>query len=298
MQFAILHTISYQYSRDVFLEPHEVRMQPRNCGVQSLQQFELDVDPLPAGVAHCIDAEGNNFVSLWFDGLHSEFRVTARSRVQCTRHNPYDYLLRTSDCRLPPKYASETGKLLRPAIQPPGDSRQQGRVQSFAEELSRQSDGQLQAFLDLLNSRLYTDFESIHRAEGRPWPAAYTLNTRHGACRDLAVLFAAACRSVGLAARFVSGYQAGDDGEKQRDLHAWAEVFVPGAGWRGYDPTHGLAVSDRHVAVAASASSDLAAPLIGSFRGDRATVRMTAAIDLQISDSRQPDPCAQQQHQG
>ena len=67
MQFDIIHTIRYLYSRDVFLEPHEVRMQPRNCGGQSLSQFQLEVSPTPTGSSPCIDVEGNNATSLWFD---------------------------------------------------------------------------------------------------------------------------------------------------------------------------------------------------------------------------------------
>jgi transglutaminase-like putative cysteine protease len=72
------------------------------------------------------------------------------------------------------------------------------------------------------------------------------------------------CRAVGLAARFVSGYQEGDPEARERDLHAWAEVYLPGAGWRGYDPTHGLAVSDRHISLVAAAVPSYAAPVSGA----------------------------------
>lgn len=72
------------------------------------------------------------------------------------------------------------------------------------------------------------------------------------------------CRAIGLATRFVSGYQEGDLDQEKRDLHAWAEVYLPGAGWRAYDPTHGLAVADRHVALAASALPSYAAAVSGS----------------------------------
>nr|WP_245817704.1 transglutaminase family protein [Hydrococcus rivularis] len=71
-------------------------------------------------------------------------------------------------------------------------------------------------------------------------------------------------RAIGLAARFVSGYQEGDLDKEERDLHAWVEVYLPGAGWRGYDPTHGLAVGDRHIALVASALPAYASPIVGA----------------------------------
>ena len=92
-----------------------------------------------------------------------------------------------------------------------------------------------------------------------------------GACRDVSVLFNDACRSLGLPARFVSGYFEGDPDNPENDLHAWSEVYLPGAGWRGFDPTHGLAVAARHVALIAGIEPDQAAPLTGSFRGTEAT---------------------------
>ena len=93
------------------------------------------------------------------------------------------------------------------------------------------------------------------------------MEQRQGACRDFAVLFIDACRCVGLAARFVSGYQDAYRSMGKRDLHAWAEVYLPGAGWRGYDPTRGLAVADHHVAVAAAADPQNAAPVTATYRG-------------------------------
>src|SRR5436853_629755 len=83
-------------------------------------------------------------------------------------------------------------------------------------------------------------------------------------------------RPKGIASRFVSGYQEGVSGLSERDLHAWAEVYLPGGGWRGYDPTLGLAVSDRHIAVAASRTSHGAAPITGTFRGTEATTQMAS----------------------
>jgi len=90
----------------------------------------------------------------------------------------------------------------------------------------------------------------------------------------------AVCRSVGLAARFVSGYQEGDPDMEERHLHAWPEVYVPGGGWRGYDPTHGLNVADRHIALAASHWAKGTLPVKGNFRKTGAAARMSYHISL------------------
>ena len=87
-----------------------------------------------------------------------------------------------------------------------------------------------------------------------------------GACRDIAMLFLAACRAQGLAGRFVSGYQARSK-RPERHLHAWPEVYLPGGGWCGFDPTRGLAIADTHVAVAAAPAPAGAMPIEGRFVG-------------------------------
>ena len=92
------------------------------------------------------------------------------------------------------------------------------------------------------------------------------MNGAEGSCRDLAQVFLEASRSKGFAARFVSGYVAYEE-EDQRELHAWAEVYLPGGGWRGFDATTGLAVMEQHIVLARSAQAANAAPLSGSFRG-------------------------------
>ena len=90
----------------------------------------------------------------------------------------------------------------------------------------------------------------------------------------------AACRAVGLDARFVSGYEQGDPDSNDKHPHAWAEVYLPGAGWRGYDPNHGIVVQDRHVAVVASAYSQQTIPISGALIQ---AVGVSSQMDYQLS---------------
>ena len=93
-----------------------------------------------------------------------------------------------------------------------------------------------------------------------------TFREQKGSCRDFAVLFIACCRLQGIAARFVSGYIPAEAGDRQH-MHAWAEVYLPGMGWQGYDPTTGGGVGERHIAVAAAADASDAGPVRGFFSG-------------------------------
>jgi transglutaminase-like putative cysteine protease len=105
------------------------------------------------------------------------------------------------------------------------------------------------------------------RHVGPAWPAGRTLKERVGSCRDLAMLMIESCRSLGLPARFVSGYHLVDPAPERYDLHAWAEVYLQGAGWRGFDPSGKGAVDDRYIPVATSSRSDLTAAVSGTFSG-------------------------------
>ncbi|MEE9193041.1 MAG: transglutaminase family protein, partial [Thermodesulfobacteriota bacterium] len=122
-------------------------------------------------------------------------------------------------------------------------------------------------FLFNLNNFIYQEFEKIIRETGNPWTPVKTIEENKGSCRDLSVLFMECCRSVGLPSRFTSGYNEIDIKSKQRQLHAWAEVFIPGGGWLGYDPTLGLAVGDKHVSLASSSMPENTYPISGNFRG-------------------------------
>jgi transglutaminase-like putative cysteine protease len=123
------------------------------------------------------------------------------------------------------------------------------------------------AFLMALNQRIFSSFGHVTRAEGAAWPSGQTFNELAGSCRDLAVLFCDLRRGVGIACRFVSGYECASAGQPDWEMHAWAEAYLPSAGWRGYDLSRGLLVPDRHVAVAAACHADRACPVTGAFSG-------------------------------
>jgi transglutaminase-like putative cysteine protease len=161
-----------------------------------------------------------------------------------------------------------------------------GEVRAWAATLAAEVEGSSTAFLMHLADRIHHSFHHIGRLDGAPMGAAETLASRTGACRDTAMLYVAACRSQGLAARFVSGYSMHHPEEvTEHELHAWAEVYLPGGGWRPYDPSLGLAVADGHVTLAAAPDHTLAAPVSGSYRGTGVGSQMDYVVSVQAAES-------------
>jgi len=228
------------------------------------------VTPQPLQTSTFTDLDGNTLIKLWFQADHTEaLSVQVLSQVETHRTNPFDYWAEPWAGQVPIDYPASLLLQLQPYL-----SGQQVLYATsvdpiafqLAQDIAQTVDGNVIRFLGELNQRIYDGCKYMIRETGDPLPAGVTWSTRSGTCRDFAVLFVETCRAIGLAARFVSGYQEGDPDSGDRHLHAWAEVYIPGGGWRGYDPTQGLAVADRHIALVASAFSRHAAPLSGSFQ--------------------------------
>lgn len=284
MLFEIHHRTTYRFSRSVFLDPHVIRLQPRSDGSQQAQHFHIHVQPAPTGSTRWLDAAGNTCTTAWFDGVHDELTIRIASGVETLRPNPFDFLLSARNRQIPVPYGQTEQRVLASYLYNPIEL-SPNNVRSLANEICAQVNHRLMPFLTSLCRQLYETIKVIRREEGAPWSSGETLSKREGACRDVAVVYVQACRAVGLAARFVSGYQEGDADQYRRDLHAWAEVYIPDVGWRGFDPTHGLAVADRHVAVAASAEPNDAAPVTGTFRGTAASAEIETELTLTASSS-------------
>jgi transglutaminase-like putative cysteine protease len=278
MRIKVRHETLFTYSQPVWLQPHIFRLSPRLEGGIRLFDRQFRVEPEPVQLSPCLDAEGNGVMHAWFSGTTDHLNVFSSFEVETLRENPYDYLLSRNADKLPVRY--DEG--LRPVLT--GYHTRQfddTTVAAFAHELAAEAGSRTLDFLSALNRRIDETCPRIVREEGPPYPPEQTLALRTGSCRDVAVLFVEACRAVGLAARFVSGYQSGSmDDQAPRYMHAWAEVFLPGGGWRGYDPTHGIATADQHVPVAASRESSDATPVQGAFQGTGVKSKMKAVIEV------------------
>jgi len=280
MRFEVHHNLRYTYSREVFLEPTSIRLKPRADFSQRVEYFNLLVDPVPSGLSESLDLFNNHEALAWFSGKQSTFALQTHFKVETTLSNPFNYLITDPlVLSLPAKYGADSpalGPYLKPAPDP--------SVANLAQELLRESDDNALNFLFHATDYIHREFQHVIRPMGDALPALKTLKRREGACRDLAVLLVDICRSMGLAARFVSGYKFDPGSKDAHDLHAWTEVYLPGAGWRGYDPSWGLAVSDLHIPLASGPTAQDAAPLSGNFRGTDVLSKLDYQVKIDCLD--------------
>jgi transglutaminase-like putative cysteine protease len=272
MRFSVCHETRYRYSAPVRLGAHVLRLNPRADGVRILAT-SLTVDPAPAERHDATDRFGNRVTHANFAGFSDLLRIESRFDVDTLAPAP---LHDPGLPRLPWSSSPHDGLAdYRP------DSAQDAAVQEFAVAQATDSAWAALPFLDRLCQTLFTRMDRHIRVEGAAQAPAHTLAIGHGACRDITVLFMAACRSLGIAARFVSGYQAkADSPDGQRHMHAWPEVFLPGLGWRGFDPTHGIAVTDGHVALCAAPQQAATMPVDGGFYGDDVTATLYYHVEI------------------
>ena len=282
MLYQISHQTRYSYSQAVRLKPHLLRLCPRSDLSNQLHQFSLAVQPEPQGRSDFVDLDGNNLIKLWFDQPTEELSIQILAKVETSCTNPFNYLLEPWAISLPFDYPSSLLRQLEPYLKSSGFV-SDGAASALAQDILVATQGNTLDFLFTLNQRIYQECEYVTRESGAAFPPGITWRNKQGSCRDYTVLFMEVCRAMGIAARFVSGYQEGDQKQQSRDLHAWVEVYLPGAGWRGYDPTLGLIVSDRHIPLAASAIPAYAAPVEGSVIAVNTGQNISSRMEAQIS---------------
>jgi transglutaminase-like putative cysteine protease len=278
MKISVTHSTVYRYDFPVYLEPHIFRLRPRTNSAQRLLAFDIQIAPTPAGTTECLDQDGNLALNAWFSAATNELSVISRFTVEMLRQNPFDYVIIGESLNLPLWYREPLCAALTPYR---NDTHVAESVKQYAKSIAAGAQWNTLSFLVALSRQIFRTFRQVVRPYGPPWPSDQTLSSLEGSCRDLAVLFCDVCRVMGIAARFVSGYECASADRPDSYLHAWAEVYLPGIGWRGYDPSRGLAVSNGHVAVAAGFDHDLASPVAGWYSGGSRS-QMEASVRLQV----------------
>ncbi|MCB9799153.1 MAG: transglutaminase family protein [Candidatus Omnitrophica bacterium] len=275
--YEIKHRLEYQYSVPVFLEAHTLFFRPRSDGTQKLIDFNLSILPEPMMHSEKLDPFGNNPSRVWFADSWNKLVVNAVSRVEVNRDNPFDYLVEPNCLQLPAHYSPALSEALRIYL-PVRENHPAVKV--YSDRIARIAGANTIRFLFHLAMDIGQTFKKIVRETGEALLPSKTLQTEEGTCRDLAVLFIECCRMQGLAARFTSGYCSSDENNFDHELHAWVEVYLEGGGWRGYDPSSGIAVSDGHIAVASAPEFFSVSPVQGTFRGTGAKSTMTASVSI------------------
>ncbi len=271
LHIALHHRTSYLYDRPVMLGPQTVRLKPAPHCRTPILSYSLKVEPAEHFINWQQDPQGNYSARLVFPKPTRALTVEVDLVAEMTVFNPFDFFLDPSAEKAPfpyePRLATElTPFLRRDALTP--------ALEGFLKTVDLTPRSSIE-FLVALNLRVNHAVRYIIRLEHGVQSPEQTLKLGSGSCRDSAWLLVQVLRHIGLAARFASGYliqlrpdvkpQAGPAGASQdfTDLHAWCEVYLPGAGWIGLDPTSGLLAGEGHVPLACSPEPSSAAPISG-----------------------------------
>jgi transglutaminase-like putative cysteine protease len=271
MHVKLRHQLSYTYDSPVQLGPHRICLMPRPLGFQLLLNHRLQFNPEPCQQFGLISAGGDQIQKLQFIGHTDRLEVVAESELITTVPPALELCLDAEPLQLP----YPTGRLNNDLHSYLQGWLPNGQHDPLAIALTQEalvgSDQQCLRFLHQLIALIQERVNYTQRNHGPAWPAGRTLLERVGSCRDLAVVMIECSRAIGLPARFVSGYHLQLPEPTHYDLHAWAEIYLPGAGWRGFDPSGQGAVDDRYIPLVSSSKPDLTAAVSGSFSGPPGT---------------------------
>ena len=290
----IRHLTTYRYRRPVGFGEHRLMMRPKESYDQRVLSASLQVSPEPAGVRHMHDVFGNCVTLVNFDRradtLSFESRVTLEHTPAPLVSDPAEAITADGPA-FPFAYGAEDIADLLRSIER-GHPDPGGVVAGWARRFLRwNGPTPVLSLLAEMTRAIRTDFRYAKRLDGPPQAPATTLELRSGTCRDFAVLMMEAARSLGLAARFVSGYiysPSAKDAPGSRigggHTHAWVQVYLPSCGWAEFDPTNGIVGATDLVRVAVVRDPRQAVPLAGvwdgearDFLGMEVTVELTAA---------------------
>ncbi len=234
----------------------------------------------PPPCTGCGTFYGNSIAILSFTEPSTELSLLSEVDVDLYDENPVEYLI-DPEARLYPFEYALTEKIDLIRYQLPSYPHDGPALREWLSDIYRP--GQLMETFELLqklNTRIYESFEYARREDPGVQLPCETLARGSGSCRDYAVFMMEAARHWGFAARFVSGYIQMNDGQHGA-THAWTEIYIPGAGWRGFDPTNEKQVGTEHVAVAVAREQDQAMPLTGTWEGPPdAFERMDVSVEV------------------
>jgi len=215
-----------------------------------------------------LDIADNSVDMIWFNGTTRELHIETQAVVEMQHFLPLDFLVFPFEAeQLGFSYAANLSPLINIFLEPLSDD---PAIIAFANALTDRFGSKTLDFIVGAAHYFNENFERVNREQGAPYPPPKTLQMLQGSCRDLSVLFMAVLRQMGLAARYVSGYFYHGVEAADHELHAWVEVYVPGGGWVGVDPSAGLLTTSDYIKIASAPRPEMTLPVTGSFRGDGA----------------------------
>jgi transglutaminase-like putative cysteine protease len=265
MKLHVSHLTRYDYGQSVHFSPHLLYLRPRETPLLRVNSFGFNIAP-EAKLVWTRDSHDVFLAWAYFWAPAAAFNIRSEFEVETFDTNPFDYILKNYAAKFPFNYEPLEKFNLTPYLAPPF-AETQALLRHWLDEHFIDRPAETTPFLGALNQVLHRTLSYLRRNEHGIQPSRRTIELGSGSCRDSAVLFAEICRTLGLAARFVSGYYYDPESENPDDgaMHAWIEVYLPGAGWKGLDPTNGVWCDDSFVPVAHAAVAESVNPIQGSY---------------------------------
>jgi uncharacterized protein (DUF2126 family)/transglutaminase-like putative cysteine protease len=305
IRVALNHRTSYRYDRLITLAPQVIRLRPAQHSRTPIPSYSLRVLPADHFLNWQQDPHGNFLARCVFPQPTRELRIEVDLVADMTVINPFDFFLEEETENYPFAYDISLERELRPFL----EIQEQGsRLEEYVQAFPRDQRHIVNVLVEL-NRRLQEDIQYLIRLEPGVQSPEQTLTLGSGSCRDSAWLLVNVLRRLGLAARFVSGYLIqltadipaleGPSGPDRdfTDLHAWTEVYLPGAGWVGLDPTSGLFAGEGHIPLACTPDPQSAAPITGKIDPCEVTFDFSMSVTRIHEDPRVTKPYDESQWQ-
>jgi len=292
----VRHVTTYRYKQPVAFGEHRMMLRPRDSYDQKLLDAKLVITPEPADIRWVHDVFGNCVAIASFAGRAQELRFESVIRLDHSPTNALAFQIEEYAARYPFTYgADEMPDLLRTIERQYLDPERE--VDRWARQFLRY-DGRTDTseLLAAMTHAIRRDLTYVAREESGVQDPVKTLRAKSGSCRDFAVLMMEAVRSLGLAARFVSGYLYVPEGRHGERIgggatHAWLEVYLPGAGWVEYDPTNGIVGNHDLIRVAVARDPRQAVPISGTWTGFPSDyLDMTVEVEVTAEPERSAGP--------
>ena len=302
---ALRHVTEYTYERPVVLSPQVVRLRPApHCRTRILA-YSQRVTPAGHFINWQQDPQGNYLARLTFPERVTQLRIEVDLVAEMAVFDPFDFFLEPHAEQFPFAYDAVQTRELQPYLQ---TARLSPELRAYIDTVDRRPRRTID-MLVALNQKLQQDIDYLVRLEPGVQTPEETLQLRSGSCRDSTWLLVQICRHLGLAARFVSGYliqfvadvkpvtgPAGPTADFT-DLHAWCEVYLPGAGWIGLDPTSGLLAGEGHLPLACTPEPGSAAPITGAVEKCESTFHHEMSVQRVVESPRVTKPYTDEQWQ-
>jgi len=280
VKISISHNTIYSYNKPVALSPHFLRLIPAAHSKTKITNYSLKILPVTNIIHRLEDPFGNSAARVDFQGLVTKLDICVEMNAEIELVNPFDFFVDEYAVNFPFKYSDRYEKFLLPYLETrDGDA----ILSKWVQQIDKSTNNTI-SFIAMINTQLYNDIAYNVRLQPGVQTPGESLERKTGSCRDTAWLLVQIFRSLKMAARFVSGYlvQLADvdtvDTVDTVGLHAWAEVYIPGAGWIGLDPSSGLFAAKGYIPLACTPDFEDAAVITGTSDVANAELSYTSTV--------------------